>query len=111
MANQQAQLRIQKLVEENEQLKNALAQASQQRGLLTPQEVVASLTLRRAVGEDETFGRCSHALQILPNQVILLLVTEETEGGSHKVSTFYLGEEVPGFSVEKTMIETLDGPA
>jgi len=78
--------------------------------MITPPEIVASLVVKRTIGEDEKFGRCSHALQLLPNHVMLLLVTEEVDG-IPEVSTFLVGEEVPGFKVTKSAIETLDGIA
>lgn len=82
--------------------------AQQAGGMLTPPQIVAGLRVIRTIGEDIEFGRCNHALQLLPNQVILLLVTEETEGGGSKTSTFLLGEEIPGFEAEKSLIETPD---
>jgi hypothetical protein len=80
-------------------------------GMITPPEVVAGLIVRRTIGEDEVFGRCSHALQLLPNGVILLLVTTDDGDEGPEVSTLMLGEEIPGFTVQKSMIETLDETA
>lgn len=81
-------------------------------GMITPPEIVSGLVIRRTIGDDEVFGRCSHALQLLPNGAILILVTEEgADLAGVEVSTFMLGEEIPGFKAVKSMIETPDAPA
>jgi len=88
------------------------AREAQQRppmGMITPPEVVAGLLVRHTIGEDIKFGRCSHALQLLPNQTILLLVTSEGDDGGTEVDTFLVGEEVSSFKALKSMIETADG--
>ena len=77
-------------------------------GMITPPEIVAGLKLRRTIGEDEVFGRCSHALQLLPNGAILLLVTAEDDAGAVQVSTILIGEETPGFTITKPLIEAPD---
>jgi len=88
-----------------------VAQGMRPNGLLTPAEIVASCTVHRTIGEDQTFGRCSTALQLLPNNAVLLLVTDKSEEDADRAHTFLLGEEVTGFSVEHSMIETADAPS
>lgn len=109
MANATAQRKINEQAQEIKQLQAALAQAANNRSMITPPEVVSALTLHRTIGENIEFGRCNHALQLLPNNAVLLLVTEEkADGGADRVSTFFGGEEACGFTVTKTMIETAD---
>jgi hypothetical protein len=83
--------------------------------LLTPPEIVAALIVKRTLGDNEVFDRCSHSLQLLPNGAILLLVTSDghDKDGAECIygDTFLLGEEVPGFKALKAMIETSDDPA
>ena len=76
-------------------------------GLITPPEIVDGLVVRRTIGEDEVFGHCSHALQLLPNGVILLLVTSEG-GDGIETDTFVLGEEVVGYKALKTPVEPVE---
>ena len=85
--------------------------AQQAGGMITPPEIVAGLTVKRTIGDDEVFGRCSHAMQMLPNGSILILVTSERDDGGMEVDTYLLGEEVPGFKALKAMIETSDDTA
>jgi len=92
-----------------EELGRRLNQAMQERAMISPPEIVSALTVHRTIGEDMVFGRCNHALQMLPNQTVLLLVTPDETSPS--ASTFLIGEECTGFTVEKTMIETPDDTA
>lgn len=94
------------LREHNDYLRNELLKSNQTRAMLSPAQVVAELIVHRTVGDDIRFGRCTHALQMLPNNTVLLLVTEE--GAGAPASTFVLGEECPGFTVHKPLIETPD---
>ena len=80
-------------------------------GLLTSPMDVASAVVHKTIGEDVEFGRCSTALQLLPNQTVLLLITDKDESGADRAHTFFAGEEVNGFSVTHSMIDTLDETA
>jgi len=92
-----------------EHLTQRLQQALSERAMVSPPEIVASLTLHRTINDDVEFGRCNHAVQMLPNNAVLLLVTPE--GDNKSASTFLINEESHGFTVEKTMIETPDETA
>ena len=99
-------MQITALREHNDHLRSELLKSNQTRAMLSPPQVVGGLVLYRTVGEDLHFGRCTHALQMLPNNTVLLLITEEGAGAPS--STFVLGEECPGFTVHKPLIETPD---
>ena len=91
--------------------KRLAAQQAQQRpaahGMITPPEIVAGLQIRRTLGEDLVFGRCNHAMQLLPNGTVILLVTHE-EDGANVVETFFMNEEISSFKAIKSMIEAPD---
>ena len=63
------------------------------------------------MGDDENFGECLHALQLLPNGIMLLLVTEDLPEEKIQVSTFLIGDEIPGFQAvqdNKPLVEAPD---
>jgi len=95
----------------NKRVAQQQAQRPAAQGMITPPEIVAGLTVIRTIGDNEEFGRCSHALQLLPNGVLLLLVTSISEEGGTVVASYLLGEEIPGFKITKAMIEAPDAPS
>lgn len=107
-AQEKNRQQVEALKEHVAYLRTQLMNAGQDRAMLSPPTVVSGLIVHRTVGDDLKFGRCTHALQLLPNNAVLLLVTPE--GNVPSASTFFLGEECHGFTAEKTMIETPDAP-